>query len=213
MFPENWHFNSYFVLKTTKTPLFVLITEILWRTFWCNNWRSVFDVVKILRFSVLRIKRLSQFWINLSDSMNLNLKDLSCVSTFLIENKNNILIRKFNVGYKNKGCFNWKFFKHELTFELNPLTLLKLIQLWQSWKEKLSHGQILNEKNSHLPTILRVFLCRKNAKNSSDRREAELCSFQTLKRKNYRLVNNGLKLLDFNPCCLVIFTKISQGRL
>ena len=29
VFPENWHFNSCFVLKTTKTPLFVFITEIL----------------------------------------------------------------------------------------------------------------------------------------------------------------------------------------
>ena len=47
---KNWHFRSCFALKTTKTPLFVFITEILWRTFWYNNWRSVFDVVKILRF-------------------------------------------------------------------------------------------------------------------------------------------------------------------
>ena len=29
VFPENWHFNSCFVLKTTKTTLFVFITEIL----------------------------------------------------------------------------------------------------------------------------------------------------------------------------------------
>ena len=49
MFPENWHFNSRFVLKTTKTPVFVFITEILWRTFWRNKWWSVFDVVKRLR--------------------------------------------------------------------------------------------------------------------------------------------------------------------
>ena len=41
MFPENWHFNSRFVLKTTKTPVFIFITEILWRTFWHNNWRSI----------------------------------------------------------------------------------------------------------------------------------------------------------------------------
>ena len=27
--PENWHFNSRFVLKTTKKPVFVFITEIL----------------------------------------------------------------------------------------------------------------------------------------------------------------------------------------
>ena len=27
--PENWHFNSRFVLKTTKTPVFVFINEIL----------------------------------------------------------------------------------------------------------------------------------------------------------------------------------------
>ena len=31
--PDNWHFNSCFVLKTTKTPLFFFITEILWRNF------------------------------------------------------------------------------------------------------------------------------------------------------------------------------------
>ena len=27
--PESWHFNSHFVLKTTKTLMFVFITEIL----------------------------------------------------------------------------------------------------------------------------------------------------------------------------------------
>ena len=27
--PENWHFNPHFVLKTTKTPVIVFITEIL----------------------------------------------------------------------------------------------------------------------------------------------------------------------------------------
>ena len=31
--PENWHFNSYFVLKATKTAVFVFVTEILRRTF------------------------------------------------------------------------------------------------------------------------------------------------------------------------------------
>ena len=29
VFPENWHFYSCFILKTTKAPLFVFITEIL----------------------------------------------------------------------------------------------------------------------------------------------------------------------------------------
>ena len=29
VFAENWHFNSHFVLKTTKRALFVFITEIL----------------------------------------------------------------------------------------------------------------------------------------------------------------------------------------
>ena len=49
MFPENWHFNSRIVLKTTKTPVFVFITEILLQTFWNDKWRSVLDVVKRLR--------------------------------------------------------------------------------------------------------------------------------------------------------------------
>ena len=39
-----------FVWKITKTPTFVFITEILWLTFWRNNWQSVFDVVNGLRF-------------------------------------------------------------------------------------------------------------------------------------------------------------------
>ena len=42
-----------FCLKTTKTPGFVFISEILrqtfWRNKWPNIWRSVFDVVKNLR--------------------------------------------------------------------------------------------------------------------------------------------------------------------
>jgi hypothetical protein len=40
------HFNSFFVLKTPKTPVFVFITEILWQIFWRDNSRSLFDVVK-----------------------------------------------------------------------------------------------------------------------------------------------------------------------
>ena len=44
--PENWRFNSRFVLKTTKTPVFVFITDILWQTFRRNKWQSVFDIVK-----------------------------------------------------------------------------------------------------------------------------------------------------------------------
>ena len=31
-----------FVLKTTKTAVFVFITEILWQTIWRNNWQPVF---------------------------------------------------------------------------------------------------------------------------------------------------------------------------
>ena len=48
--PENWHFNLRFVLKTTKTPVFVFITEILWQKFWRNKWQSIFNVVKNLRY-------------------------------------------------------------------------------------------------------------------------------------------------------------------
>ena len=33
--------------------MFIFITDILWQTFWRNNWRSVFDNVKRLRFSHL----------------------------------------------------------------------------------------------------------------------------------------------------------------
>ena len=45
-----WHFNSRFVLKTTKTRVFVLITEIFWQNFWCNNWGSIIDVVERLLY-------------------------------------------------------------------------------------------------------------------------------------------------------------------
>ena len=44
--------TGVFVVFKTKRELecqFSGITEILWCTFWRNNWRSVFDVVKILR--------------------------------------------------------------------------------------------------------------------------------------------------------------------
>ena len=34
MFRENCHFNSRFIIKTTKTSVLFFITEILWRTFW-----------------------------------------------------------------------------------------------------------------------------------------------------------------------------------
>ena len=46
MFPENWHFNPYFVLKTTKKPVFGFITESLWRTFWRNKWRLFLALLK-----------------------------------------------------------------------------------------------------------------------------------------------------------------------
>ena len=60
-----WHFNSCFVLKTTKTQVFVLITEIFWQTFWRNNWRSIIDVVERLCFWVI-----SRFWTMLSNINN-----------------------------------------------------------------------------------------------------------------------------------------------
>ena len=41
-----WHFNAHFVLKTTKSQVFVMITKIFWQTFWRNKWTSVFGVVK-----------------------------------------------------------------------------------------------------------------------------------------------------------------------
>ena len=52
VFPEKWyyknssfwHFNSSFVLNTTKTQVLVLITEIIWRTFWNDNWQSIIDI-------------------------------------------------------------------------------------------------------------------------------------------------------------------------
>ena len=59
MIPENWHFNSCFVLKTTKTAVVVFITEILWQTFWSNKWRSVFDAVK--DYSFCRVWFISQW--------------------------------------------------------------------------------------------------------------------------------------------------------
>ena len=58
VFPENWcyknssfwHFNLCFFLKTTKTPAFVFITEVIWQTFWLNNWQSILDVVERLGY-------------------------------------------------------------------------------------------------------------------------------------------------------------------
>ena len=56
VFPEKWyyknssffHFNSRFVLKTTKTPVFVFINDIFWRIFRCSNWWFIIDVVERL---------------------------------------------------------------------------------------------------------------------------------------------------------------------
>ena len=109
--------------------------------------------------------------------------------------------------------FQLKVFQTWIDLWIEPTHIIKTNSIMAKLKRKIITWSNFEWKNSYLPTILRVFSCRKNAKNSSDHGEAELCSFQTLKRKNYRLVNNGLKLLDFNPCCLVIFTKIIQGRL
>ena len=47
-----WHSNSRLVLKTTKTAVFVFLTEIIWRTFWRNNWRSI---IKFFSFFLLGI--------------------------------------------------------------------------------------------------------------------------------------------------------------
>ena len=33
-----------------KHRVFVFITEIFWQTFWCSNWRSIFDVLKRLYY-------------------------------------------------------------------------------------------------------------------------------------------------------------------
>ena len=47
--PRELAFWFTFCLEDKKTAVFVFITEMLWRTFWHNNWRSVFEVVKRLR--------------------------------------------------------------------------------------------------------------------------------------------------------------------
>ena len=59
-------------MKTPKTPVFVFITGILWRTFWHNNWRSVFDVVKVLHY-----------FVNLFENMNFNLNHSWFICNFL----------------------------------------------------------------------------------------------------------------------------------
>ena len=50
VFPENWHFNSCFVLKTTKTPLLAFISEILWKLF--DIVSDYLFFTKKLRFTV-----------------------------------------------------------------------------------------------------------------------------------------------------------------
>ena len=40
--------------RQQKQQCLFFITDILWRTFWCNKWRSVFDVVKRLRLRRLK---------------------------------------------------------------------------------------------------------------------------------------------------------------
>ena len=47
------HILSWRQQKHQCTAVFVFITEILWQTFWRNNWWSVFDIAKILRTYVL----------------------------------------------------------------------------------------------------------------------------------------------------------------
>ena len=56
--------------RQQKTPLFVFITEILWQTFWCNNWWSIFDVVKILRYWLVN----SRSGIDIGQKINVKLK-------------------------------------------------------------------------------------------------------------------------------------------
>jgi hypothetical protein len=51
-----WHFNSCFVLKTTKTQVFVFITEIFLRFFLRNNWWSIIDVVERLCYCHVHIR-------------------------------------------------------------------------------------------------------------------------------------------------------------
>ena len=45
---------SHFVLKTIKTQAFFF--EVFWRTFWHNNWKSLFDVVEKLCSYVTKSK-------------------------------------------------------------------------------------------------------------------------------------------------------------
>ena len=86
MFPENWHFNSRFVLKTTKIPVFVFFTEILWQTFWRNKWWSIFDDVKRLRLWVIRVS-LGEKWADVDYGLSLMAKPWESKMCFkMIEN-------------------------------------------------------------------------------------------------------------------------------
>ena len=63
MFPENWHFNSHFVLETTKTPVFVFILRFFDELIIEDPF---FDVVKRLHLSIHLISEFSKFHFKIS---------------------------------------------------------------------------------------------------------------------------------------------------
>ena len=55
-----------------NTCFFVFITDNFWRDFWCNNWRSIFDVIERLCLSIWRKFSINCFVLNNVESQTVD---------------------------------------------------------------------------------------------------------------------------------------------
>jgi hypothetical protein len=127
--------TSVFIVLKTKRELkcqFSGITEILWRTFWRNKWRSVFDVVKDSSYIIQLL-----FWPEKFDGFRIPLQ--------FFKNSNAIWFFKQNFRCESLKIPN----KY---YERPPLQLLQIESWWK--RRQYRNSQNITVKKINLIQIL-----------------------------------------------------------
>ena len=132
----NWHFNSFFALKTPETLLFPIISEILWWFFWRNNCRLLYDVVKNLSYSDQKINQIENLiiYFNFNFNQKSNLIKLDPSWSIL---DISISIWSENIqSWKSHDIFQWLFPQISNLIKFDPLWFIldKSDSIWSKNK-------------------------------------------------------------------------------
>ena len=104
-------FNTKWTIFVSSSQLFVLITDIFWRTFWRNNWKSIIDVVERLCHYIQNFQKISfsHWYFRTAFWHTKNLPSLSTLAFMMIypsvsPRKTRLFFRPLRLAVKETLC-------------------------------------------------------------------------------------------------------------